>query len=148
MKKIVVLIASIVTLFNLNLKSQEKFAIIDLKKNYQIGNEDGTYLTFFQLNESFNAKDIDNIRDKSLKFEYVKDVTISKNTNGFYDVKLLLSNLSEDVSGYFGNFLLSVSINYVKIGSNILKTTDYYSYISQLKRSKEINNKTDISKNK
>lgn len=131
MNKIVFfIIISILSLCSLKLKCQEKIGIIDLSKNYEKGPSNNDYYQIFLLSGSFNQKQIDEFKINSLKYNHVLDVIISK-SSGTFEVKLLLDKVTENISGYFRDYLLSVSINKLVIEGKQIDTIDYYAFLSQ-----------------
>lgn len=124
------IIIGIMSLFSLKVKSQQGLAIIDLNVSYEDGTTTNTYYLLFQLPGSLVQKQIEQFKINSLKYKNVLDVIINKNSDT-YNVKLLLDKTTKDISGYFRDYLLSVSINQLIIDGKKINTTDYYVYLSQ-----------------
>ncbi len=137
MKNTIVLLFFALFFTSMNLKAQEKIAWIDLNRNYEAGLTDDSYYQLYELPLTFNQKQIDELKAKTLKYNKVKDIVIVKNTYS-YEVKLLLAKETEDISGYFRDYLLYLGINKVVVDEKKINTADYYSYISQRSNHKEV----------
>jgi hypothetical protein len=130
MKKITISIICMLFFVALNVKSQERIAMVDLNKYYEAGTTEATYYQIFSLPLSFNQKQIDELKTNSLTYKHVKDIIVSKSTD-YYEVKLLLSKETENISGYFRDYLLNLSINKMIVDGEKINTVDYYSYLSK-----------------
>lgn len=139
MKKITAVIFCMLFFVALNVKSQERIAMVDLNNYYEAGASEAIYYQIFSLPISFNQKQIDDLKVNSLAYKHVKDISVSK-TNDSYVVKLLLDKETESISGYFRDYLLNLSINKVVIDGKKINTVDYYSYLSQKLTHKEVAN--------
>ena len=129
MKNLFVFIVCNLIFFSLKLNAQEKIAIIDLSKNYESGLSENNYYQLFKLPLNLNQKQIEEFKANSLKHEHVKNINVLK-TSDNYDVSLLLDKETENISGFFLDYLLSVSINKLIIDGKTINTIDYYTYLS------------------
>lgn len=136
MKRIITCLFFIAAIFSQKLNAQEKYAIINLAKNYEAGLTEDSYFQVFSLPQSVTQKQIDELKQKSLNYNYVKEITISQVGNG-YEVRLLLDKKSESISGYFRDYLLFVSILKVELNGELVNTNNYYSAVSKILNNKE-----------
>lgn len=133
MKKIILVFCSLFfTAFSLI--SQEKVALIDLNKQHDI--TDNSYHQLFKLSKGYTQKQIEEFKVQSLAYKHVEGITINKVFDG-YDVKLSLNKEADDTPYYFRDYLLTMSVDYVVIDGNKVKTTDYYTYLSKKLMHKE-----------
>lgn len=139
------IIISIMSICSLKLKSQENLAMIDLSKNYEVGTSNDNYFQIFQLPGNFTQKQIEQFKINSLKYNHVLDVIINKSSDT-YSVKLLLDKATENISGYFRDYLLNVSINQLIVDGKKINTVDYYTYLSQKLNHQEVSKKNELSK--
>lgn len=139
MRKITTVIFCMLFFVALNVKSQERIAMVDLNNYYEAGTTESSYYQIFSLPLSFSQKQIDEVKANSLAYRHVKDIIVSK-TNDSYVVKLLLDKETESISGYFRDYLLHLSVNKILIDGKKINTSDYYSYLSQKLTYKEVAN--------
>lgn len=123
------LIICIFCLISFEYSAQEKTAFIDLSKNYEAGLTEDNYYQLFQLPLILEQQQIEEFKVNSLKYKFVKDISVVK-TSEKYDIRLLLDKETENISGYFRDYLLSVSINALIINNVKIKTEELYVFIN------------------
>ena len=138
------LIVCIFCLISFEYSAQEKTAFIDLSKNYEAGLSEDNYYQLFQLPLILEQKQIEEFKVNSLKYKFVKDISVVK-TSEKYDVRLLLDKETENISGYFRDYLLSLSINALIINNEKIKTEELYVFINTQNKSL-IESKSSIEK--
>ena len=87
------------------------------------------YYQLFQLPLTLDQKQIEEFKAASLKYKFVKDISVIK-TPEKYNIRLLLDKATENISGYFRDYLLSVSINTLIINNEKIKTEELYVFIN------------------
>lgn len=125
--------------FSTAIKSQDAFAIIDIMNNYEEGSTPGSYYYLFKLSGNHTLQQINSFIQKSKNNKYVIDISVTKLTNS-YDVRLLCDKKTESISSFFRDYLIEVSIDYLLIDNNKIKTIDYYDYLSLKFNHKELSN--------
>lgn len=137
MRKLIGFVFCSLLFTSLNIQAQEKFAIIDLSHNYEAGLTNDNYYSLFKLSSSYSLKQIEDFKEKTLKYNYVISIDVVKSLDG-YDVKLLLDKKTENISGFFRDYLLSLSLNKIVLDDKKINTVDYYYYLSEKLNHKEV----------
>ena len=96
---------------------------------YEDGVDANSHYFEFKLAGHISNHVLENLKSKSLSYNFVLNITSTETLDG-YDIKVLLDKKSEDVPHYYSNYFNYLSISHLIVDEKVIKTEEFYNYLA------------------